>query len=252
MHIRSTDLVAWLRTRVTATGAEGLVVPLTDTLQTAVVTRLCQLAATNAVLGALQAASAGQRDRARALAHELQVPIVDVECYGATPLASELEAQVERLRRKRPSEFEDEAAPDAAFSVRVSMAATHFVAESLNCLVVGTLDRTDLTLGAFTRYGECDVDLLPLGATLRNEVQALAHDLELPPALLEQLRPPDMPGPDAGLTHQDLERYVADGPDGVAPAVALKAERLMRESDRKRAAAEIPDPASGFHRDLSL
>ena len=32
---------------------------------------------------------------------------------------------------------------------------------------------------------------------------------------------------------------------GVAPAVALKAERLMRESERKRAAAEIPDLTSG-------
>ena len=252
MHIRSTDLVAWLRTRVTATGAEGLIVPLSDTLQAAVVARLCQLAATNAVLGALQAATADERGRSRALAQQLQLPVVDVDCYGATPLASELEAQVERLRRKRPSETEDAVPPDTAFSVRVSIAATHFVAESLNCLVVGTLDRTDLTLGGFTRYGECDVDLLPLGGTLRNEVVALAHDLELPESLLEQLRPADSVGPDTGLTHQDLERYVADGPDGVAPAVALKAERLMRESESKRAAAEIPDLTSGSIGDLNL
>jgi NAD+ synthase len=251
MHVRSTDLVAWLRTRVTSTGAEGLIVPLTDTLQTAVVTRLCQLAAANAVLGALQAAGADQRTQARTLAQQLQLPVVDVECYGAIPLASELEAQVERLRRKRPADLE-EAPPDNAFSVRVSMAATHFVAESLRCLVVGTLDRTDLTLGTFTRYGESDVDLLPLGATLRNEVVALAQDLELPSSLLEQLRPADAAGLDVGLTHHDLERYVADGPDGVAPAVALKAERLMRESERKRAAAEIPDLASGLNRDLAL
>ena len=251
MHIRSTELVAWLRTRVTATGAEGLIVPLTDTLQTAVVARLCQLAAPNAVLGALQAATSDDRARARTLAQQLQLPVVDVECYGATPLASELEAQVERLRRQRQSE-DEERAPDQAFSVRVSIAATHFVAESLKCLVVGTLDRTDLTLGAFTRYGESDVDLLPLGATLRNEVVALAQDLELPESLREQLRPADSVGPDVGLTHHDLERYVADGPDGVAPAVALKAERLMRESERKRAAAEIPDLASGLNRDLPL
>ena len=251
MHIRCTDLVAWLRTRVTATGAEGLIVVLTDTLQAAVVARLCQLAAPNAVLGALQAASSDDRARARLLAQQLQLPVVDVECYGATPLASELEAQVERLRRRRQTD-DEESGPDQAFSVRVSIAATHFVAESLRCLVAGTLDRTDLTLGAFTRYGESDVDLLPLGATLRNEVVALAQDLELPESLREQLRPPESVGPDAGLTHQDLERYVADGPDGVAPAVALKAERLMRESERKRAAAEIPDLAAGFNRDLPL
>jgi NAD+ synthase len=225
-------------------------VPLTDTLQTAVVARLCQRAAPNAVIGALQAAALDQRARATTLAQQLQLPVVDVECYGAAPLASELEAQVERLRRSRPRE-DGAASPDRAFSVRVSIAATHFVAESLRCLVVGTLDRTDLTLGAFTRYGESDVDLLPLGATLRGEVAALAHDLELPTAVLAPLRAADAVS-DLGLTQQDLERYVADGPDGVAPAVALKAERLMRESERKRAAAEIPDLAAGFGRDLAL
>ena len=67
------------------------------------------------------------------------------------------------------------------------MAAVHFVADSLNCLIAGTLDRTDLTLGAFTRYAESDVDLLPLGTALRSEVIALARDLELPPGLAERV-----------------------------------------------------------------
>ena len=39
-----------------------------------------------------------------------------------------------------------------------------------------------------------------------------------------------------GLTNADLERYLADGPDGVAPAVALRIERLMRASERRGAA----------------
>ena len=65
------------------------------------------------------------------------------------------------------------------------MAKVHFVADSLNCLIAGTLDRTDLTLGAFTRYAESDVDLLPLGNVFRSEVIALARDLELPGELAD-------------------------------------------------------------------
>jgi hypothetical protein len=38
----------------------------------------------------------------------------------------------------------------------------------------------------------------------------------------------------SGLNHGHFERYLTDGPDGVAPATALKIERLMRASERQR------------------
>ena len=104
MHIRSADLVAWLRTRVTATGAEGLIVPLTNSLQAAVVSRLCQLAVGVAVVGALLPAGADERALASTLAQQLQLPVVDVDCQSAASLADELRAQVERIgRRGAPS-----------------------------------------------------------------------------------------------------------------------------------------------------
>ena len=37
-----------------------------------------------------------------------------------------------------------------------------------------------------------------------------------------------------GFTHAELERYLADGPMRVAPAVAMKIERLVRSSEHKR------------------
>ncbi len=236
MHIRSADLVAWLRTRVTATGAEGLIVPFTDSLQAAVVSRLCQLAVRDAVLGALLPDGADERARAGTLAQQLQLPVVDVGCQSTAALAEELAAQIEKIRRRRVTSPESLSAK-GTLSTRVHMAAVRFVADSLNCLIAGTLDRTDLALGAFTRYAESDVDLLPLGTAHRSEVIALARDLELPPGLAERVPLAH----DATVSHQDLERYEADGPDGVAPAVALRIERLMRESERKRAPAEVPD-----------
>jgi NAD+ synthase len=241
MHIRSADLSAWLRTRVTATGAEGLIVPLTGTLQAAVVARLCQLAAGEAVLGALQPAGAEARAQARALAQHLQLPVIDVECRSAAPLAGELAPQLERLRHRQGASGDAERA-GAALTSRLSMAAMYFLADSLNCLIAGTLDRTDLTLGAFTKHGEAAVDLLPLGNVFRRDVVALARDLELPPGFVDFAQSAGEAVPGTGLTHRDLESYLGDGPDAVAPAAALKVERLMRESDRKRAAAEMPDP----------
>jgi NAD+ synthase len=236
MHLRSADLVGWLRTRVTATGADGFVVPLTDSLQAAVVSRLCQLAAPDAVVGALLPAVAEERVRARTFAQLLQLPLVDVDCYAATALCDELRVHVEDTSHpatvSRPG-----TSAQRTLSTRVHMASVHFVADWLNYLIAGTLDRTDLTLGSFTRYAESDVDLLPLATAHRSEVIALARDLELPSAISERVTPAH----EVGVNHQDLERYQAAGPDGVAPAVALRIERLMRESERKRAPAELPE-----------
>ncbi len=44
-----------------------------------------------------------------------------------------------------------------------------------------------------------------------------------------------------GFTYADLERYLADGPEGVSPALALRLERLIRATEHKRSMPSIPD-----------
>jgi len=129
----------------------------------------------------------------------------------------------------------------AGLRQRVLMAAIYFVADSVNYLVAGSLDRTDLTIGTFTRHGDAAVDLLPLGQLLKSDVLAMASELQVPSAIIERAQAESLSMPDSsytsitGLTNADLERYLANGPDGVAPAVALRIERLMRTSERRGA-----------------
>jgi NAD+ synthase len=47
------------------------------------------------------------------------------------------------------------------------MAALYFVANSLNYLVAGTGNRSELTIGYFTKHGDGGVDVLPLGSLSR-------------------------------------------------------------------------------------
>ena len=112
--------------------------------------------------------------------------------------------------------------------------------------MVGTGNRSELTIGYFTKYGDGGVDLLPIGKLLKSEVQALARELDVPEAIIEK-------APSAGLwlgqtdedemgfTYADLENYLVTGPDGVSPALAMRVERLLRASDHKRALAPTPD-----------
>ena len=126
------------------------------------------------------------------------------------------------------------------------MSALYFLANSLNYLVVGTGNRSELTVGYFTKHGDGAVDLLPLGRLLKSEVRMLARELEVPAAIIDK-------APSAGLwvgqtdedemgfSYADLERYLTDGPDAVSPAMAMRIERLVRTSDHKRALALMPD-----------
>jgi NAD+ synthase len=247
MQTRPTDVATWLRNSVSAAGAEGLVVPLDGRIGSAVTARLCQMALEEKAVAVLAAdgPQASAAHEAQAVAENLQMRLlqlpIELACnrltaaLGATIAGSGLP----------PVTADREWTRNAGLRQRILMAAVYFIADSLNFLVAGSLDRTDLTIGSFTRHGDAAADLLPLGHLLKSDVQAMANELQLPRQVIEraQAEAPSIPDTSyvnvMGLTNADLERYLADGPDGVAPAVALKIERLMRASERRGAAPQM-------------
>jgi NAD+ synthase len=129
---------------------------------------------------------------------------------------------------------------------RLRMSALYFLAESLNCLVVGAGTRSELTVGSFAKYGDAAVDLLPLGRLLESEVRALASELDIPELITESAQEKrvgnrQMDEAQMGFSYADLERYLTSGPEGVSPALAMRIERLVRNSEHKRALALVPD-----------
>ena len=44
-----------------------------------------------------------------------------------------------------------------------------------------------------------------------------------------------------GFTYAELEKYLTRGPEGVAPALALRLERMIRATEHKRAGAPVAD-----------
>jgi hypothetical protein len=59
---------------------------------------------------------------------------------------------------------------------RLRMTSVYFLANALNYLVAGTGNRSELTIGYFTKHGDGGVDLLPIGRLLKSEVRDLARD----------------------------------------------------------------------------
>ncbi len=248
------EITEWLRQQLNRANARGLAVGLSGGIDSAVVARLCQLAAPNAVLGVLLPAHSDPADArdARLVADRFHLPTVTIDLSAPfDALRSTLKTALDKLP---PSLLDAAPTPDdirarlplANLKPRLRMVALYFVANQLNYLVAGTGNRSELAIGYFTKYGDGGVDLLPLGRSLKSEVRELARQLDVPREIIE--KPPSAglwsgqtDEGEMGFTYADLEQYLTDGPEAVAPAVAMKIERLARASEHKRSLAPMPE-----------
>ena len=129
------------------------------------------------------------------------------------------------------------------------MTTLYFVANTLNYMVAGTGNRSELSIGYFTKYGDGGVDLLPIGELLKSEVRTAAKDLGVPDPVID--KPPSAglwlgqtDEAEMGFTYAELENYLNNGAETVSPALAMRIERLMRTSEHKRALAPTPGAKS--------
>ena len=254
MEHRAKLISDWLRARLIAAGARGFVVGLSGGLDSAVVARLCQVAAPGQVVGVILPCDGDPQDEtdAGAVADHFGLPAIRIELQ---PACDRLVGDMRKALADLPSEQRLPLAEEGDDTSRVAhanvkprlrMTALYYVANSLNYLVAGTGNRSELAIGYFTKHGDGGVDLLPLGSLLKSEVRLLAVDLGVPRAILDK---PPSAGLWAGQTDEaemgfgyaDLERYLIRGPEGVAPALALRLERMIRASEHKRVMAPTPD-----------
>lgn len=246
-------LVRWLEAQLASSGARGFVVGLSGGIDSAVVARLCQLARRDTTVGVMMPCHSESRDEAdaRLLADHFGIPAIRVDLAPTYDLL--LKDARQALSPVLLREHEEHVADDlrarmpiANLKPRLRMTTLYFVANTLNHLVVGTGNRSELTIGYFTKFGDGGVDLLPLGHLVKSQVRALARELDVPASIIE--KPPSAglwlgqtDEGEMGFTYADLERYLNDGPESVAPAIAMKIERLARASDHKRAPAPTPE-----------
>lgn len=247
MHTRSRDISDWLRERATGAGARGLVIGLSGGVDSAVVAGLCQLALPDQVLGAILPCHSDPQDEsdAQLIAAHFRIPTVLLDLAPAYDrLTTDLSAAVAGLPAPSGRRSSDEIdlptrAALANLKPRLRMSSLYYLANALNYLVVGAGNRCEWTVGYFTKHGDGAADVLPIGDLLKSEVCGIARDLGLPQSLIDK-------APSAGLwlgqtdeaemgfTYEQLERYLADGPEAVPPALALRIERLVRQTDHKR------------------
>lgn len=70
--------------------------------------------------------------------------------------------------------------------VRLRMSLIYYYAAILNGIVLGTGDKSEMSLGYFTKYGDGAADLLPIADLYKTQVRSLAQYLSIPDEIVNK------------------------------------------------------------------
>lgn len=237
----ATHLSAWIADQVTASGGRGVVFGLSGGLDSAVVTALCKRAFPQHSLGLILPCHSDPRDAedARLIAQHFGLATAVVD------LSEVYDALCQRLHEVVSDLPDEHGLACANIKPRLRMTTLYAFANHHNYRVVGTGNRSELTVGYFTKYGDGGVDFLPLGSLTKTRVRELAHYLGVPRQIIE--KPPSAglwegqtDEGEMGMSYAELDAYLEERDQ----AARDKVEALRAASEHKRrlpVIAPLPD-----------
>lgn len=128
---------------------------------------------------------------------------------------------------------------------RLRMVVLYYYANLNNYLVCGTGNKTELTLGYFTKYGDGASDILPLGDLYKSEVRELATALNIPEAIIEKtpsagLWKGQTDEEEIGYSYDELDRTLQEIENNqIKGDVAKKLKFRIEQNEHKRKPPKI-------------
>jgi len=225
-------IVQWLRDKVKEARAKGLVVGMSGGVDSSVVAVLAKKAMGEDMLGLLMPCHSNPQD----LEHAKLV----AERFGIRTETVDLTPVFDRLIESLPPGNE---IARANLKPRLRMLTLYYYANSLNYLVAGTGNKSEISVGYYTKYGDGGVDLLPIGGLYKTQVRELARALGIPEIIIA--KPPSAglwegqtDEGEMGITYEDLDRTLQAleaGTADEADPLVRRVKEMMASSAHKRA-----------------
>jgi len=240
-----TDLASriseWIRERVKEAGAKGVVFGMSGGLDSSVTAVLCKKAFPDTTLGLIMPCFSSKEDveHAKMVAKKFEIETKEIDISSIFKFF--LNALEEQEYDRNVNEEIDIAV--ANLKPRIRMICLYYFANKLNYLVVGTGNKSELSVGYFTKYGDGAVDILPLGDLLKTEERKLAEELDIPKEIIKKVPSAGLwegqtDESEIGMSYDVLDRILlameSGGFSGCDPELVEKVKQMTEASSHKR------------------
>jgi len=226
------DIAMWMTSIVHDAGANGVLIGLSGGIDSAVAGALAARAMPGHVLGAILPCESDPTDaeHARLLATTFDIETVEVDLTATyTALMASLpEAPQLAIANVKP---------------RLRMTAMYFLAASRGYLVCGASNRSERSIGYFTKFGDGGADLFPIGGLLKFEVRQLARKLGVPQRIIDKppsagLWPGQTDEAEMKMSYGQLDAALramdSKDPSAIPAPIISRVRQLMSASAHKR------------------
>jgi len=195
----------WIKQKVDGTNATGVVVGMSGGIDSSVVAVLCNEVVDT--VGLIMPCNSDKQDEKDALSI--------IKQFGIKNCAVRLESTFTVLNASFHS-FDEDISPHTALAQanlksRLRMCTLYYYANAYDRLVIGTTNRTEMLLGYYTKGGDSQVDMEPIGALFKSDVRKLARELGIPDKIIN--KPPSAglwegqtDEGELGITYEELDR----------------------------------------------
>jgi len=239
IEVLADKLVSWIRDEVTSGGCRGVIIGMSGGVDSSVVVVLCKRAFPDNTLGVMMPCYSNPDDKAhaKAVAEKFDIPTAEVvlnEIYSNL-LAKLPDFKADALLKQLAQ---------ANLKPRLRMLTLYYIANQLRYMVAGSSNRSEVTVGYFTKYGDGGVDIMPLGNMVKGQVRELARYLDIPEAIID--KPPSAglwegqtDEAEMGVSYEALDGFILTGE--ASEEVREKIKAMMASSAHKRSMPPIPE-----------
>jgi len=224
------SIVSFIKSKVKECDAEGAVIGLSGGIDSAVTAYLSvEALGSRRVMGLIMPDLRATPDEdvkdARLVASELCI-----ECK---------EIDIAPIHKAFAKSLDSNRLAEGNLRARIRMSLLYYHANTMDRLVMGTGDRSELLLGYFTKYGDGGVDLLPIADLYKTEVRRLAEVLGINRRIVAKRSSPRLwPGhiaeSEIGMSYETVDRLFKlrfdEGMDVPAIAERMKVDREKIEA----------------------
>jgi NAD+ synthase len=127
---------------------------------------------------------------------------------------------------------------------RVRATILYHYANSHDALVLGTGNKTELTLGYFTKYGDGACDILPIGNLYKTEVWEMSKELGLPEKIIKKtpsagLAPGQTDEGEIGMPYVKMDEILKRSAKGIKPKTPAE-KKLSKRIMANKHKSEMP------------